>query len=64
MNTPQDHENPLLIYAGTSAPAKSAMFTRRVLPQPTLTEAEQAELRASSQDALSAFRAKLAERKP
>lgn len=62
MKNPPD--NPLLIHGATSAPAKSAMFTRRVLPQPTLTEPEKAELRAASQDAMKAFRAKLADRKP
>ena len=42
----------LLIHGGTSAPSKSAMF----LPQPTLTAEEQAELRASSQEAMALFR--------
>jgi hypothetical protein len=39
--------------------AKSA-----VLPQPLLTAEEQAQLRAASQDALHAFRRRIAERKP
>lgn len=42
----------LLIQGGASAPSKSAM----VLPQPTLTTEEQAELRASSQEAMALFR--------
>ena len=42
----------VLIQGGTSAPSKSAM----VLPQPTLTTEEQAELRASSQEVLALFR--------
>ena len=57
-------ENPLLIDGGTSYPAKSAMFPRQTLPQPTLTDEEKAEVRAASQAAMSAFRGKITERKP
>jgi hypothetical protein len=56
-------ENPILIDGGTSYPAKSAMFPRQTLPQPTLTAEEQAEVRAASQAAFDAFRGKITERK-
>ena len=42
----------LLIHGGTSAPSQSAMF----LPQPILKTEEQAELRASGQEAMALFR--------
>ena len=48
----EEQRAALLIHGGTSAPSKSAMF----LPQPTLTAEEQAELRASSQEAMALFR--------
>ncbi len=61
----QEHD-PLIDSGAAAVPGDEAAATaaRAVLPQPCLTAEDQARLRAASQDALRAFRRKLAEPKP